>query len=129
MMIFARIVLCLSGLMFAGFGGWLLLRPEALGEFVKLDAGDPATLTEVRAFYGGLEIGLGLFLLGAAAIRRAVVSGLVLVLLVFGATAMGRGAGLVFDGPDPSGMIPYLAVEVAAAVLAAIALISTRNRN
>lgn len=126
-MVFARLVLVLSGLLFAGFGGWMLLRPEALGEFVKLDAGDPATLTEVRAFYGGLEIGLGLFLLGAAAIRRAVVSGLVLVLLAFGGTALGRGAGLALDGPDLSEMLPFLAVEVAAAVLAAIALIIARR--
>jgi len=126
-MVFARIVLCLSGLLFVGFGGWMLLRPEALGAFVKLDAGDPATLAEVRAFYGGLEIGLGLFLLGAAAIRRAVVPGLVLVLLACGGTAIGRGAGLALDGPDPWGMLPFLTVEVAATLLAAFALIITRK--
>ena len=35
--------------------------PEALARFVRIDTTDAVTRTEIRAFYGGLEIGLGLF--------------------------------------------------------------------
>jgi hypothetical protein len=80
------------------------------------------TRTEIRAFYGGLEVGLGLFLLIAASIRRWIAAGLVAVILGFGCTAAGRALGLVLDAPEAPGVLIFLLVELVFALLAAVAL-------
>lgn len=121
-MTFARLVLIVSAALFLGFGGWLALAPEALGRFVRVDTADAVTRTEIRAFYGGLEIGLGLFLLIGACIRRWIAAALVAVILAFGGTAAGRALGLVLDAPQAPAVLAFLLVEVALAILGAAAL-------
>jgi hypothetical protein len=59
--ILAYIYLGLAALMFLGFGAILLFAPKKLERWVGVTATTPQGLTELRAFYGGLEIGLGLF--------------------------------------------------------------------
>ena len=55
-----RLSLRLAALAFAGFGVALLVRPELMG-MLGLELGRAAAFTEIRAFYGGLELGLALF--------------------------------------------------------------------
>jgi hypothetical protein len=57
----AYVYLGLAALMFLGFGAILVLAPEKLESWSGLKATTPQGLTELRAFYGGLEIRLGLF--------------------------------------------------------------------
>ena len=127
-MILPRTILLLAGLLFLGFGAWMATEPEALGRFVRFDTTDPLTLTEVRAFYGGLEIGLGLFLLGCAALGRALRPALILVALVFGLTAAARIAGIVLDRPDNRTVYAFLAVELLGAVLGLVGAFAARPR-
>ena len=62
---FSSLVLALAGLGFLGFGLAILVAPAAVLAPVGI-SGSAAGLVELQAFYGGLEIGLGAFLLGAA---------------------------------------------------------------
>jgi hypothetical protein len=59
--ILAYIDLGLAARMFLGFGAILLFAPKKLETWVGVMATTPPSLTELRAFFGGLEIRLGLF--------------------------------------------------------------------
>ena len=63
---FGKWVLVLAGLGFLGFGVAITAAPAAVLAGVGI-TGSPAGLVELRAFYGGLELGLGTFLLICAA--------------------------------------------------------------
>lgn len=53
----ARLSLGITAGALAGFGTWLLLRPQALSR-VGVELPSPTARAEIGAFYGGLEIGL-----------------------------------------------------------------------
>ena len=57
-----RLVLRLTSLLFFGFGFWALIAPGSMLEMVGSFLTAPAARAETRAFYGGMEIGFGLFL-------------------------------------------------------------------
>lgn len=83
-------------LMYLGFGIALLLFPVILLKNAGIFLNDPVGIMEARSFYGGLEIGLGLFLLYSyfkVDPKYAVL--LSLFLLFF--TLVGRFYGLVAD--------------------------------
>jgi hypothetical protein len=90
-------VLVLAGLGFAGFGAWLLFDPGGLAR-VDIVAAAPQGLVELRAFYGGCELGLGLFLLACAARPDWREAGLWLALLANGVTGLARVAGIAAAG-------------------------------
>lgn len=62
----ARVSLILAAIAYAGFGVATLFFPSVLG-IVGVELTRPAAATEIRAFYGGLELGMALFLARAAA--------------------------------------------------------------
>ena len=74
--LFSRIVLVLLGLIFAGFGVAFLLWPSQMAMRVGIPLVTMAGTTDVRALYGGLEIGLGVFFAITAASRAWRVPGL-----------------------------------------------------
>lgn len=78
---FALIVLWLAGLGFLGFGLWLLVDPVGGLAGVDIEGTTAAGVVELRAFYGGLEVGLGLFLIACAQRPGWREAGLWLVLL------------------------------------------------
>ena len=51
----------LTSLIFLGFGLVFLVWPDAIN-LVAVELPEPIARTEIRAFYGGLEIGIGCFL-------------------------------------------------------------------
>jgi len=59
---FDQIILALGGASFAAFGIWLMITPRALAA-VDLNPLSPNARAEVRAMYGGLELGIAIFLL------------------------------------------------------------------
>ncbi len=121
-MIFARVVLVLTGLIYLAFGIFFLVDPEQAATIVCYWLGGPTAFTEVRAFYGGLEIGLAAFLVVCAAVRRFVPAGLLATLLLCGGTAAGRLVGMVVDESRSTVVVVSLAVELVVVALAAIAL-------
>ena len=126
---FNILLTALAGIGFLLFGAWILTTPlEALARFGIILAPEPVHRIEIRAFYGGLEIGLGLLLLKFAfdsAYRRA---GLWLVLASYGALALARIVGIVAESaPTPQMAWIALAVEAGFGLLAALALMTSRG--
>ena len=95
MKLFPNVVLALCAIGFLAFGLWLLVDPAgALGK-IGIEARNGTGLVELRAFYGGMELGLGLFLAWCALRPEWRQAGLWLVLLamLLGGAALGGYLG------------------------------------
>jgi hypothetical protein len=115
-------VLALAGLGFLGFGLWFLVDPISPLAAIGITATGAPAATEFRAFYGGLEVGLAVLLLAAAARPDWRVPGLWLVLATNGGIAAGRLLGVALDGVWVPFFTYALVWEVGFALLAAIGL-------
>jgi hypothetical protein len=116
-----RWTLWLGGLCFVGFGLASLIDPIGLlGSAGVVLSGDVAA-TEVRAFYGGLELGLGALLLAADLYGKRR-EGLWLVLASYGGIALGRSIGLLIAGQGSSFLWFALATEWSLTGLAVLGL-------
>ena len=121
-----RLALRLAALAFAGFGVALLVRPELIGA-LGLELGRPAAATEIRAFYGGLELGLALFF-GLASTRDAWLRpALFAQAASLGGIVLARLIGLALDGSAEPIILLAGAAEGTGAVLAVIALRGLRD--
>lgn len=120
-MTLARLSLVLSALVFGGFGAWLLVDPQALSA-LGIVLTTPSARTEIRGFYGGLELGLaGFFAL--AALRPAWFRpALVVQVCALGGVAAGRLVGFALDGRPDALLLALLAAEIAGTGLGLIAL-------
>jgi hypothetical protein len=123
---FARAVLVLSVLAWAGFGAMLLVWPERLAG-VGLEVATPLARVEVRGFYGGLELGLAVFFAWCAMSVHRFRPGLVLCGLALGGTAAGRLVGIALEGgTTTAGMWGFVALELSGAALCVAALVRLR---
>jgi hypothetical protein len=97
-MLFARVVLVIQLLALAGLGLAYFARPHEMANLSGMLLMSPAAATDMRAFYGGLQLGLAAFI-GVALSRldftRAV---LTLLVLLYSAMALARIGGLWLDG-------------------------------
>ena len=123
---FSRVILIVYGLMFLYFGVLLYVRPEALSNTVPLQLTDPMAVAEIRAFYGGLEIGLGVFLVAAGVIHSFIRPGLWLLFAISAGLTLGRITGIVIDHATGSFIFIALAVESAGLIFSGIGLRLTR---
>lgn len=114
-MLYARIVLGLGVLMFLALGLWLLFKPQGLESF-GIEARNAGGRTELRAWYGGLEVALaGFLVLGIVRPAMAPVACLLLALMSAG-PLVGRLWGFVADGSVNSQMLVIAAIEAGFAV-------------
>jgi len=119
---FARVYLYFVGAMGLLFGIWYLIAPAAWTDPTGFGPLGPNALTDVRATYGGFQIGLGLFTVWAAADPARVRMALVLQALTIGAIAACRLTGFAMDG-SPNGFLrSAIATELSFTVLTLIAL-------
>jgi hypothetical protein len=95
-----RLILALIGLTYAGFGFLFLFNPDVWGTTVKIAFTSPAGRTDFRAMYGGLEFGVGVFLLLCALRREFVRIGLFASACALIAMATARSTGMLLDGFD-----------------------------
>ena len=95
-----RLVLALIALTYAGFGFMFLFNPDAWSGIVAIALTTPAARTDFRAMYGGLEFGIGIFLLLCALRREFVRVGLFAGACALIAMATARSTGLLLDGFD-----------------------------
>jgi hypothetical protein len=115
------LALILAGAGFLVFGVAMSVAPQAVMASVGWQIPDGVPTTEVRAFYGGLELALGGLLLAAArlpAYRRA---GLVLGAVSYGTVALTRAFGLLIDDTGGPFLLGALATEITLALLCAYA--------
>ena len=111
------LLLLLAALMFGGFGVMLMLDPTWLDRWLEIRAGGAEGNTELRAFYGGMEIGLALFLVACATKPAWRGIGCVALTLLCGGTAAGRIYGFAVDHSFNAKLAAFLAIEVLFAVL------------
>lgn len=113
--------------MFGVLGVWLLLDPTQLEGWVGIVASSPAAKTELRSLYGGLEIGLGLFLL-LGCFRPQLTSATCLCLaMAMMSIALARIVGLVLDDSVSGVLLAYLASEVVFGILGVVGLVRSRR--
>ena len=120
-----KLFLRFTGLLFALYGGYLYLDPQYLIDLLELGDGTAARV-ELRAMYGGLQTGFGLFCLLAALKSDYYRAGLVLLVLCITPLALGRLYSVV-SGDEGHGGYTWgaMAFEFAVAALAAVALASS----
>jgi hypothetical protein len=105
----SRMFLLLCGLLYLGFGLWVLLRPAEAAVFASLH-GSPGALEDLAGSHGGMNVALGLFCIFAALSMAWHRPGLYLVGLVNAGYLAGRvvrpgrtGAGRAFPGRRVTG--------------------------
>ncbi|MCY1546229.1 hypothetical protein D9M68_822180 [compost metagenome] len=97
-MLFARVILVLQMLALAGLGLAYFVRPHEMANLSGMLLIAPAAATDVRAYYGGLQLGLAAFL-GLALTRLDLTrAALTLLVLLYSALALARIGGLWLDG-------------------------------
>lgn len=101
-MITTRFVLALCAAGFAVFGVWMLLFPVAGFAMLGVPVQSADFATEIRAFYGGLELALaGLIARGLWRADR-VLPALEIAAIAYGCVAASRALGLWLDGSGAS---------------------------
>ncbi len=106
-----RILIVLSALVFVFFGGWLFAVPTAL-EAIGIQLTTPEAFIDIRATYGGLELGLAAFLLIAQGRTEWHHAAMFLSALCVGGFGMGRFLGILIEGQGTTLMWFFLALEV-----------------
>ena len=104
-----------------------VVAPSSLTQQAGLVA-TPSGLTEIRAFYGGLQIGVGLFLLWCLRQQAMIPAGLLLVGLAVGGAGIARVLGMAVDGEPTRFHLVNLAVEIGTVSLVAFAASERRLR-
>ncbi len=94
---FPTITLLITSAIYAGFAVWLGLRPAALLAAFGIESTTPQMLTEIRAFYGGIELAIAVVMLLLWR-RGDIFAGLLIGGLPLAGSASGRCVGLVLDG-------------------------------
>ena len=111
-MTFVRAVLILTGATYVGLGVSFFIWPEVMTSFVGIVLSEPSARTDIRAVYGGGEIGLGLFLFICARRADYASAGLLLGALSLGGLAFFRSVSIILDGPQPAITYGLLASEL-----------------
>ena len=116
-----RLLILVSAAIFAGFGGWIFVAPEAL-EMIGINLTSGEARADVRATYGGLQWGIAAFLLVVQSRPDWYRAGLLMALCGAAGLAGGRLVGMVVDGGTTPLMQVFFAVEAFGVVVLAWAL-------
>ncbi len=81
---------------YAGFAIWLGSTPAALLTAFGIESSTPAMLTEIRAFYGGIEMGIAVAMLVLWR-RNELLAALLVGGLPLAGSVIGRCCGLIVD--------------------------------
>lgn len=104
------------------FGAAFLAWPVELVSLVDIELRSATARTDVRAVYGGLQLGLAAFLTYCAASPERTVVGLAATTACITGLATGRFLGLLVDGEWARITLLYLSIEASSAAVAAAAL-------
>ena len=124
-MTLARLSLGLSALAFAVFGSLFFVSPMTVAR-IGIVLTLPNAVTEIRAFYGGLELGIAAFFVLALQRPSWFAPALMLQALALGATAAARLYGIIGGGTTEI-MLALVAAEAAGCALAIVALSGLRR--
>jgi len=116
-----------SALIFVVVGAGFLLIPRQFGGVLELSLPTAMARTDVRATYGGLELGFGIFLILCVVRREWIGPGLWALALTVGGFAIGRVVGFIAEGTINNFMLFFLVLELAVALVALFLLRRMRN--
>jgi hypothetical protein len=133
-MLFAKILLSMTALVWIGYGGWLFVDPKALA-YMGFGLDHWSAVVEVQAMYGAVEVMLGIFaLLGVLKPKQYMHSALLLWFMIYTGLVIGRITGIImWDGsftfevgpqglPDSYNPGAMWFLEIPSAILCLIAL-------
>ena len=106
-----QLLLLIAALAFAGFGVWFLIAPTALSG-IGVEATSASARTDIRATYGGFELGVAAFLFWCAYRDDWHHVGLIAATLFVAGFGVGRATGILLEGGATAFMWALLAVEV-----------------
>jgi len=112
--------------MFFGFGVALLLFPSEVIGLAFIEASHPTARMEIRAFYGGLEIGLALYLFYSIK-KQHLTHALTLSSLVLGGIILGRLFDAAIDGVEGNFLYYALLVETLLFIASLLLLRSSKD--
>jgi len=117
-----KLAIGITAAAFTGFGAALVARPEKILGTIGIKANQPVGRTELRAMYGGMELGFGAFFTIVMFRQEWRRPALAAILCGIGGLGATRIATAIANGDGP---LTYAmgAPEIAAATLAAIALL------
>lgn len=119
---FARFVLAAQALAMVGFSLAYWFWPYEMANLNGVLLMESASISHMRVYYGGMQLGLALFLLWAMRAPERAVAALVMLLLSMLALAVGRLLALLLDGGPLTGFdLASLLYQLLAASLAAAA--------
>jgi hypothetical protein len=114
----SRAFLYLCGVLYLGYGLWVLLSPTTSLAYLGVDFSVINAMSDLRGSHGGINVAIGLFLLWAAGNPRWFRYGIWLVFLMNIGYFGGRVFALITDGM-PTGIVPLvMLMEIALFVTA-----------
>lgn len=126
---FARFVLIAQAMAMFAFSLAYWLRPYEMANLNGMLLMESASISHMRVYYGGLQLGLGLFLLWAMGGAERARTALVMLVIIMLALVAGRLGSLWLDGGSLLGFdLASLIYRVLAALLAAGALLGMAER-
>lgn len=126
---FARFVLIVQAVIMIGFSLAYWLRPYEMANLNGMLLMESASVSHMRVYYGGLQLGLALFLLWAIQVPERARAALVMLVITMLALVAGRLGSLWLDGGELIGFdLASLIYRVCAALLAAAALWLLKER-
>ena len=124
---FAKGLLLASALIFVFVGAAFLLIPEQYARVLELSAPTAMARTDVRATYGGLELGIGIFLIICVIRSEWLRPGLCALGLATGGFATGRMIGILIEGTVNRLMLGFLVLEIIVTFLSFVFLHRSRQ--
>lgn len=125
-MSFDRALLAILGVFVLLAGVGCFVAPASFAQQVGF-AVSASGLTEIRAFYGGLQIGFGCFLIWCLREPVLTSAGLFLEGLVVGGVGIARAFGMIVEHTPTTYHLANLAIEVATVVLVVVAFARRRR--
>jgi len=124
-----KLFLILCALAFIYIGLATFHDPLAALAPVEITSNSVSALNELRANYGGLQIGIGLLLLIGALLPSMTRPALLVQALLVGGLAAGRLISIGLDGLPNGFVLMLLALESTIALLSAVFFLQGRKRD
>lgn len=124
----AKIVLSLDALLFGAFGLLYCLKPDAMAASVGLQMKDTGAVIDVVGLYGGLELGLGLFILSCL-VRGDIKTGLRAGSFTLSGIALARIFAILRLGMPAQSVLMLVCLDSFGALMNVVLLLKERSRN
>lgn len=114
----ARILLFFGALVFVCIGAVFLAAPVEWGRVVEIEVATPMARTDLRATYGGFDLGFGVFLAVCAFRREWHRPGLAAAAIALAGFGLARSFGMLMEGAASSLMLGLAVAELSGAAAA-----------